>query len=306
MKYLKLLILLVCASVFASCSDDDNFNTKSATVGFTVDQVTFKENSGLVNIPIEIKGRINGDIKLVVSVSGKGDNPAEENKNYIITDKSLTMLAANDTAATATLNVELTTVDDDVINENREFTLTIASCKGAEVSRKSIDVTLRDNDAAFYEKFFGSWKLEGTLQNSSGTSKISKDIVISGPTDESDKSYNNYLTVSASKMMNVGADLDFTWRFAYTFDKKTKTGTLALVMGEEVSKFGGTYSWSFYSLDDAGARVETPYTTTWSLENGVFPKTISLFPDKAIAFYGGKASGKGTWAYFEFISMTRK
>lgn len=67
MKYIKLLMLLAIVGIFAGCSDDESFNTSSATIGFTSDRLVLKENSGMVNIPIEIKGRINGDIKLVIT-----------------------------------------------------------------------------------------------------------------------------------------------------------------------------------------------------------------------------------------------
>ena len=306
MKYIKLSILLAIVGIFAGCSDDESFNTSSATIGFTSDLLMLKENSGMVNIPIEIKGRINGDIKLVITATGKGSNPAEENKNYLITEKNLTLLAVNDTSETAVLNVELKTLDDAEINENREFTISIVSCNGATVSRKSIDVTLRDNDAAFFEKFFGTWTLTGTVQGQNGVSNLeNKVITISGPTDESDPSYDKFLTVSAPKMVNVGADLDFTWRFAYTFDKDTKQGTLSLIMDETVSKFGSSYSWKFKSYINGQPSTEN-YVTTWSLDNNALPKTIQLFPDKSILFYGGTAADPGIWRIFKFTSMTRK
>ena len=74
MKYIKLFMLLVAATVFAACSDDDSWNSKEVTVGFDNPTLSIKENSGLVNIPINVKGLRNGDIALAINTNAINSN----------------------------------------------------------------------------------------------------------------------------------------------------------------------------------------------------------------------------------------
>lgn len=306
MKYIKLFLLMAVAGVFAACSDDESFNTTTATVGFESETITLKENSGLVNIPIVLTGRINGDVKLEVQAAESSASPAVENKHYIITSKTLNMLAANDTAESAVLNVELKTIDDSEINENRELTLTIVSAQGAQIARQSVRVILRDNDAVFFEKFFGEWVLKGAVKGGQGVTSKEWPVTISGPVDENDPDYNNMLTVSIPKIINLGVDIDVTCRLVYTFDKETKEGTLSLKMGEEVASYGGVYSWMFLG-DDGQNLTMDPLTTTWKLgSDGTLPSKIDLWADKSVYFYGGASDDPGIWNIFTFESLTRK
>ena len=156
MKYIKLLAIGLVATVVASCSNDDAVNTLETSVGFTQETLVIKENSGLVKIPIAIQGYRNGNVSVEIEAVGTGENPAVEGKNFVITDKNLKLLAENDTTNAAVLNVEFKTLDDSEINESREVTLTITAANGCSITKKSIVITLRDNDAAFFEKFFGT------------------------------------------------------------------------------------------------------------------------------------------------------
>ena len=194
MKYIKLFMLLAVVSLFAACSSDDDYNTNETTVSFANNAITTKESAGIVNIPINVTGLRNGDISLRIVTEEVGANPAKEDVNYMITDKTLTLKA--DTLQSGVINVEVKMVDDDEINENRTFKLTIASVNGATVgTNASTTITIRDNDAAFYEKFFGKWTLSGNIEGSTGVSPFSKDVTISGVTDEESADYNNILTV---------------------------------------------------------------------------------------------------------------
>ena len=182
MKYIKLFMLLAVVSLFAACSSDDDYNTNETTVSFANNAITTKESAGIVNIPINVTGLRNGDISLRIVTEEVGANPAKEDVNYMITDKTLTLKA--DTLQSGVINVEVKMVDDDEINENRTFKLTIASVNGATVgTNASTTITIRDNDAAFYEKFFGKWTLSGNIEGSTGVSPFSKDVTISGVTD---------------------------------------------------------------------------------------------------------------------------
>lgn len=173
MKFIKLFMLLAVVSVFAACSSDDDYNTNETTVSFASDAITTKESAGIINIPIKVTGLRNGSVNVTVKAEEVGANPAKEDVNYLITSKNINLNA--DDAETATMNVEIKIVDDDEINENRTFKLTIINANGAQIGDKaSTTITIRDNDAAFYEKFFGKWTLSGTMENSEGATSFSQ------------------------------------------------------------------------------------------------------------------------------------
>lgn len=305
MKYLKLFLLIALVGCFAACSDDEeSVNTSDVTVGFEKSELIVKENMGTVKVPIAITGRINGRVSVEIATAESKQNPAKEGEHYRIVDKTLTMLAANDTTAQAKLNIELELLDDEVINDDREFDMTITSIQGGTLSTKTLHVIIRDNDASFYEKFFGKWILKG-MEQTANTPKgqyvpFEREVTISGPADESDPDYNKYLTVSAPAFLNLGADLNFTWKYAYTFDKSKKTGTLSLVQGKEVSNFNNKYSWVFLCQND--------FTDDWKLtSDNKLPNTITLDGSQVIYLYGGEISANdpGAWALYKFESLTR-
>ena len=296
MRYIKLFMLFAVASLFASCSDDETINSNNVTAGFVNDTIVVKENTGFFNIPIKIEGARNGDVKLEVSVAGTGTNPATEDKNYRITGKSLQLLT--DTLKSSTLNVEVQTVDDQEINENREFTVTIKSQQGVTLTDQvSVVVVIRDNDAAFYEKFFGKW--EFTAIDSDGND-VKRNITISGVTDESDPWYDYVLSVHAPAFLNVGVDLDFDWYFLYEFDKETKTGSLTFVQGETISSYGGVYEWCWLS----NAQY---YTTEWALGEGdSFPTEISFSTeDNGPLYFYATAPSEGWWERYSDIKIRK-
>ncbi len=296
MRYIKLFMLLAVASLFASCSDDETINSNNVTAGFVNDTIVVKENTGFFNIPIKIEGARNGDVKLEVSVAGTGTNPATEDKNYRITGKSLQLLT--DTLKSSTLNVEVQTVDDQEINENREFTVTIKNQQGATLTQQaSVVVIIRDNDAAFYEKFFGKW--EFTAIDSEGKD-VKKTITISGATDENDPAYDYLLDVHAPAFLNVGVDLDLDWNFIYSFDVEKKEGELLFLQGATISSYGGVYEWCWLSTAQT-------YGSKWRLgEDGSFPTEIN-FAMSAIypLYFYATAPSEGWWERYEEISIKK-
>lgn len=304
MKYIKFLMLTVVAVLMASCSnDDDSTNSKSTTVGFTNPTVVVKENTGIFRVPISIEGKRNGDIHFTVEVEETGANPAKEDVNYLITSKKLVL--PNDTTGSATLGVEIKTVDDNVINENRTFKLKITNIKGGDLATSECIVTLRDNDAAFYEKFFGKWTM--TAIDNKGK-PLEKTITITGPSDEEDPAYNNVLTATGIGLLNVGVALDVSWHFNYSFDPVTKKGTLGFVMGEEVATYSTSYSW-IWVTDNGASYTTDDLTTEWALgENDTFPTEFTwsqTFEEKGPALYLYQM-GAGAWASLSNIKITKQ
>lgn len=302
MKYIKLFMLLTFVSLFAACSSDDDYNTKDATISFASATITTKESAGMINIPVNITGARNGNVSFVIQAEEVGDNPAKEDVNYMITDKTLNLVA--DTLESGVVNVETKIIDDDDLNADRTFKLTIVSANGAKIGENaSTVVTIRDNESAIYEQFFGTWKLTGTLENSNGTSEFSKDVTITGETDEDNPDYNNILTASSTAMLNVGVNLDCDWHFRYSFNQETKQGTLGFICGEVVSTYGNSYQW-VWATDDGTNLTTDDVTTPWKLtDNNKLPNEISFPEESSLYLY---QPGAGYWAVLYNLKLIKK
>ena len=174
MKINKIFALLLAATLFAACSDDDNdWNNGNATVSMGQTEISVKENKGIFNVPIEVEGTQNGPIRITVEVAETGENPAMDNIHYYVTSKTI-LIPADATSG----NIEIATVDDDDINETRTFTVTITKVEGGSIGTNAVTtVSLRDNDSAFYEKLQGKWKMEGA---SPYTGNFSWDVNVIG------------------------------------------------------------------------------------------------------------------------------
>ncbi|MCQ2223962.1 MAG: hypothetical protein MJZ35_09275 [Bacteroidaceae bacterium] len=303
MKYTKLFMLALGAMFVASCSnDDEKVNSLETTVGFQSETLTIKESVGRVQIPVAIEGARNGNVSFEVVAEGTGANPAKEGVNFRITDNTLSLLAKNDTTKSAVINIEFETIDDSEINDPREVTLTIKSADGAKIKNNKLVVTLRDNDAAFYEKFFGRWTLTAKDEDDN---PITKTIIIRGAVDENDTEYDHILWVTAPALFNVGVNLDCEWPMEYTFDKATKTGTLSHLMNQNtVATYGnGAYEWVF-KTDNGESYTDDPIVAEWKLGEGdSFPTEISWGEDHNIWLY---QPGAGWWAMMYDVKITKQ
>lgn len=232
MKQIKALLLLALAlPFFASCSDDD-MNTAPCTVGFESSTIEISEASiGYVNIPIAVDGRRNGPVHVTIEAAPTGDNPAIEGEHYYITDKTLNINA--DTLSTGQMNIEIRIVNDDEINDPRQFTLTITSVEGAEVSTQTTTVSITDDDSDLYMGFFGTWYLNATtvVDMAGNTANVSMPVTISGATTQDDPAYERRLTLESSSILS-GLPISFTLDFNY--DKENLNGTFGMSMGQTV------------------------------------------------------------------------
>lgn len=308
MKYIKLFMLLAFVSVFAACSDDDSYNTNGeTTVSFASATVTTKESAGLLNIPINVEGARNGNVSVVIKAEEIGDTPAKEDVNYMITDKTLNL--NTDTLTSGTINVETKIIDDADLNADRTFKLTIVKANGAKIGENaSTIVTIRDNESAFYEQFFGTWKVTGMEVGGQGQedTPFSADITISGETDETNANYDHVLNATAADFFNIGAatSITFEWHFNYSYDKTAKTGTIGFVCGEQVASYGnGAYTWCW--LTDDGRQLTTDNVeASWTLtEDDKLPSVITFTPGQVLYMY---QPGRGYWAAVYDIKMTKK
>lgn len=219
MKINKIYALLLAAGLFAACSDDsESWNNSTATVSMEQTELSFKENRGLVNIPIVVDGELNGPVRVTVEVSETGSNPAMDDIHYLVTSKTI-VIPADATSG----NIEVYTVDDDEINDARTFTMTITKAEGATIgSNNATVVSLRDNDSEFYEKLQGKWKMTAI----SGGEEVSWDVTIVGY-DEEESGYNETLYITGM--------MGYSWTtatLAYHYDVTTQEGSVSLLFGK--------------------------------------------------------------------------
>lgn len=214
------MMLLVAVTFLGACSsNDDKWNTAAdVTVSMQNSTMSFKENSGIVNVPIVVSGETNGNVFVTVEVKETGSNPAKEDVHYYVTDKTINISGNKG-------NVEIEMVDDDDINEARTFEVSIVDAKGAKISDNSSTViTIKDNDSNIYEKLQGNWIMTGV--DRTGTNAISWKVKITGAIDESDADYNKVLYITG-----MGGFTDFQntkVRLNYTFNEATQKGTLEI------------------------------------------------------------------------------
>lgn len=295
MKYIKFLMLLAVAILpfFTSCSEDEDVNSNECTVGFASSEVSVGEASAsYVQVPITVTGKRNGQIHVTVEAAPVGKNGAEEGKNYVITDKTLNLNA--DTLSTGTINVELKIIDDNEINDDRQFTLKLTSVEGATVSNAETTVTIVDNDGDSYLSFGGTWTLTATSEVSGTTSfQVGISAASQGSTD-----YEKVLTATG----NFGG-VDLTWKLGYTYDKASNKGTITFICGDDVV---GTYQdynlgWYLYTGDGYLYSGEVP--AEWELdEEGRTPTTLTFDPASGLCLY---AAGAGYLDILTNVTLTK-
>lgn len=255
MKYIKLFMLMAAVTLLGACSsDDDSWNSAAdVTVGMQSQNMTVSEGKGVFNVPIEVKGETDGNVFVTVEVKEVGENPAKEDVNYYVTDKTISI-------SDGTGNVEIETVDDDDINDPRTFQVTIVDAKGAKISENaSTTISLKDNDAEFYSKLQGKWKMTGVDRDGEA---VSWDVTIKGAADETEADFNKVLYITG-----INGEPTCEAPLTFSYDKTTRTGSVAFRMGEDVM---GAYNFSIgphivvpFNKKD-GAWSTDPITGTWS------------------------------------------
>lgn len=291
-------MLLAVTAFFAACSDDDaSWNTNAdVTVEMGKTEVKVKEGAGLFNVPIVVKGETTAPVRVHVSMRESGSNPAKKDVNYMVTD---TTIIVSDGAG----KVEVKTVDDDEINENRTFEVYIVSADGAKVgANSSTNVVLRDNDSEFYEKLQGVWKMK--CVDAKGAAKEWSVTVTGG--DEESEDYNHYLYVSGM--------MGYDWTMAvlkYDYDKATKQGSLAF---DELGSYkfadgvdfglGNALNYVCLFSQDGRNLTTEPIGGTWSADF----KTVTFDADKVLCggIFGSDGSFTGyIWFSAKKITMVR-
>lgn len=188
--YSIITLLLLAGATFVSCSEDEKMNTSNATVSFFTAEHSVKESKGIFNVPVIVTGEQNGPIEVNIEVSSNDAN-CKEDVHYLITSKKL-IIPANKKE----VNVEIKAVDDRIINEDRHFSLHIASTNGATIdsNHATANIILMDNDDIPYERMSGVWTVTAkNLLSESGEDPISWEMNLN-IVDDDDPSYGSVIT----------------------------------------------------------------------------------------------------------------
>lgn len=229
MKLKNIFISLLAATALVACSDDEqSWNNGNATVEMGQSEISVRENAGIFNVPIVVTGEQNDYIRVTVEVAETGTTPAMEDVHYYITSKSI-VIPADATSG----NIEISAVNDNDINENRTFTITIVDAEGAQIgSQATANVELRDEDSDFYEKLKGNWTLNGVDAQTGGTAAWSVNIT---SVDEGEAGYGEELFLTGwngqgALMLNL----------LYHYDMATNTGSVEILYGTSMGQLNFT------------------------------------------------------------------
>ena len=298
MKLYKLFLMVVCAFCIAACSDDDESWNTNGNVSVSMGQSTLsiKENRASANpltLPIKVTGARNGMIQVTVGVEEVSENPAKEDQHYYITSKTINILPEDSIG-----NLELMTVDNAEINDPRQFNIVIVEAKGATIdeSSKVLAVTLRDNDADFYDKLGGKWQMTYEDPNTGETGTW--DVVLN-TYDEDTPYYNKFIEVTGM--------MGYPWTTAYleyNYDKEEGVVTLDLLYNElfaEEVNFGlGGYNDVLLMGLDVDADAWTDESPVGLLDTDTFNTIEFDSKERGIITYGLIFSGTEYTGYYWF------
>lgn len=292
MKLTKYLLFACSALVLASCGNDDNWNTANdVTVQMANATMQTKENKNLFNVPLEVIGKANGPIRVTVDVTEVSENPAVENVNYIITSNTV-VIPDNDSE----VFIEIAPVNDDEINENRIFIVSIVDAEGAKVGEQnSTEITIRDDDSMPYEAIQGTWQYTFSEDGDNDAFTMTLEGV-----DDENILYDHVLYLSG-----WGKNNDMSAVVNFTADEETGEAIIEIPYGQILGKA------EFGNLGECEVEL-FGYDGTYIYEEGsaigtTAPKykTIAFDPSEQFllgVLYGGKVY---LWYIMENMTMVR-
>lgn len=296
MKLNKIFALMLAATMFTACSDDDNWNGSDVTVNMLNEEISVKENAGIFNVPIVVEGEMNGPVQVTVEVAEVGETPAMDDVHYLVTQKTIVISAEDGSGS-----IEIMSVDDDEINDARTFTVTIVDVKGGTIgTQTATTVYLKDNDSVFYEKLQGAWTLNA--KNARTGASISWNVNIVGYGEE-ESGYNQTLYITGVN--------GYSWamfELVYHFDMDTKTGYLELPYGTVIAEgvnsdlADSPNNMVTGTLDDEGYIVVDGGTTAeWSDDF----KQITFVPEDMVwAWITDSSYNLNGYSWFSLVNIT--
>ncbi|MBR5466706.1 MAG: hypothetical protein IKU79_04820 [Bacteroidaceae bacterium] len=223
MKFSKIFLLAGVALAFASCSEKEEWNTsEGALVGMADATLVVNEAKGIFNLPISVTGNRNAEVQITVEVSPVEETDkvvsAIEDVNYLVTSKVIKVPADKTTG-----NIEIKTVDDVEINNNRQFIVTVVSVEGATIdeNNKSTLVTLKDNDSNPYDRLAGAWYMNVV---SDWDGPLTFDVTVITD-EEGGSAYEKYCIIQGLSGYSF-----MTARLDYSYNESTEEGYVEFPM----------------------------------------------------------------------------
>ncbi|MDE6288908.1 MAG: hypothetical protein K2M00_09015 [Muribaculaceae bacterium] len=294
MKLTKYILVACLGLSVAACSDDTKWNTDSnVTVEMAQASVKVMENRDVFYVPLKVTGKTNGPISVTVDVAEAAVNPAVENVNYYVTSKTV-VIPDNETE----VKIEFTTVNDKEINEDREFTVTIAKVEGAKLGEVvATVVTLRDDDGIPYEAIQGVWDLNG--MDLFDNVPTSQKITIYGIEDDQDPAYGKVLYFSG-----FAGSQDLKIEVSFSYVEAEQKGYINIPLGQVMGIYNKTYECQFWMV--SGQYVYPDGVISATVNSDLNEITFDLDPDAGFyipAFKDGQNLGGLDGMYS--ISMSR-
>lgn len=301
MKLYKFLAIAFAAFAVTACSDDkDEWNTESDAVvemglieqadGSYKNFYSTKEGQGLVTLPIDIKGKRNGNVEITFTVKTDYENPATDENNILMTTHTIVVFPEDDT-----YDLELYIVDDDEMNEPRWCDVTIESVKGASIGANNFTaVQIRDNDTEPYDRCAGEWALITAKQNDAGDFVESRQYIRLVPYDELSEKYKHQYRVTG-----LGGEGCILLAY-YDYDEATKTGTVTFNYnqgGGTAASGETTYNLTFLELyqQDGGLYINIDGGTVFN---------FSAEQQKITSMTVNPSDLTGTYPWWAFVVMS--
>lgn len=295
----------------SSCSDDDTINSAAATVSMGQSTYSVKENKGLFTVPVMVSGEQNGDIKVTVEVKSLSANCIVD-ENVIVTSTEVVIPSSK-----KSVNIEIKSVDDRVINDDRQFSITLVHAEGATISEteKTTLITLLDNDDIPYDRMDGEWIFTAVNMFKEDTPVESWETRLTTVVDDDEPGYGSVITMSPWTIWS-GDSYDFiSHTLLFKYNASSETATVTFKLGEKMSEelvLGGEDEDGFdltnCTLRSATSSPMSGYTMSGSVVgtvNSDFTEIKFNLPLEGIIF-DAKGVPYSPWFLYESITMTKK
>lgn len=227
------------------------------------------------NIPVVVTGNPNGAVKVQVNISATSESPATEGENFIVTSKTIYVSPDSHVA-----NVEFYPVGDRVINDDRQFVVTIEKAEGAEIGTASSTlVSLLDNDliiSQLYPTIEGDW-----IWSYEGDLGANEDAVYFNTFEEGTPEYDNREFQIIGYMGNQNS----AFKATFDYDAVSQQAVIAVPLGQYVmtTSFTGLGAMDVYtgyytgsSWDDKGPVLAYSNRTSDNIIRFSFSQAIWL------------------------------
>ena len=276
----KFLFVTGLALCIASCSDDERIGAGDATIGFEQAGYVYKESAGIVRIPVKFTGEpksypivFNIEATVDPAKGMVGDQPVtvDQVARFIQLD-GFRYLGDPD----APVFIEVQLINDDVVNDTRQLTLTITSASGAQIVNGSTTLQILDNDANPYERLQGRWILRSKDPDDGSDNAPFAVYVMDGFTEaeaEKNRAESRLLCYGFGGYGDTPEGVPFLWYLNYDYDESTGKGSLATDMthflisvNEDVFDIGVNPTEVLFTSMKRGQSTvsDTPIYATWS------------------------------------------